>query len=230
MCFLANKKILYTPKLPNSTYIILANTYLFHYPPKIANTYLYTYPSFSSVSTSDMDTSSTSAMRSIQAGLSAQYDERVASTLEKVDPNQAKARAMLAEDDHIEAEDLTCEWDGYKEPLPQGPQSYLEAPLLTLRDLMPGTTAEDDDPDLDLSFRADKVEFIVTQRALTHPEIEVDQVLKDPADVDWEIPTQPEYEDIMGTALDVYTDERPELVLCGCSNGSWLFFSQDGPS
>ena len=47
-----------------------------------------------------------------------------------------------------------------KEPAkpPQDP-SYLDAPLLTLRELMPGLTGEDDDEtDLDQAFRADKVE------------------------------------------------------------------------
>ena len=78
---------------------------------------------------------------------------------------------------------------------------------------MPGATCgDDDDHELDLTFRANKVEFIVTHRSLHPAELKADCVLKDPADVDWSIPDQAEFEDIMGNCMDVYTDERPELV------------------
>ena len=53
---------------------------------------------------------------------------------------------------------------------------------------------------------------MVVQRPLTPDEVQADNVLKDAADVDWPIPDQSEYEDIMGVTMDVYTDERPELV------------------
>ena len=131
-----------------------------------------------------MDTSSSTAKKSIRASLTAQYEARVASTLEKVDPNQAKARAVL-QDESMEIEALEGEWDGYKDhPLPQEPQGYEGAPTLTL----PGTTGgDDDDRELDLSFRADRIEFIVVQRKLSPPEVEADTVLKGPADVYWSI-------------------------------------------
>ena len=175
------------------------------------NTYLYKPPL--SFTLSDMDTSSTTAKKTIRANLTAQYDARVASTLEKVDPNRAKAKAALGQDDHIEVESMEGEWGGYKDPLPSTSQEYSETPLLTLRELMPGATGGDDkDPQLDQSFRADRIEFIVTRRKLTKEENEVDMVLKDAADVDWSIPDAAEFEDIMGNAMDIYTDERPELV------------------
>ena len=89
----------------------------------------------------------------------------------------------------------------------------MEALLLTLRQLMPGTTGYDEeDQDLDQSFRANKIEFLVVQRKLSVAEAEADGSLHDPADVDWSIPDQAEYEDIMGHTLDIYTDDRPELV------------------
>ena len=160
----------------------------------------------------DMDTSSGSARKSIRASLTAQYDERVASTLEKVDPNRAKARSMLKEDTMV-TESLDGEWEGYADPLPEVKDDYNDAPLLTLRELMPGATGGDDeDYELDLTFRANKVEFIVTHRPLHPEEIKENSVLKDPADVDWSIPDQVKFEDIMGNCLDIYTDERPELV------------------
>ena len=113
----------------------------------------------------------------------------------------------------MEVEAINGEWDGYSEPLPQAQETYMEAPLLTLWQLMPGATGgNDDETDLDLTFRANKVEFIVTQRQLCREEKEVDIVLKDAADVDWSIPTPEEFEDIMGHTMDTYTGERPELV------------------
>ena len=54
--------------------------------------------------------------KSIRASPTAQYDERVASTLEKVDPNRARAKAVL-KDDNMEVESLTGEWDAYTNPL-----------------------------------------------------------------------------------------------------------------
>ena len=160
----------------------------------------------------DMDTSSGAARKSIRASLTAQFDERVASTLEKVDPNRAKARSVIQDEEHIESESLEGEWEAYKEPLPSASTEYKDAPLLTLRDLMPGTTGDDDEPDLDQTFRADRIEFIVVHRPLCREEVEADCVLKDAADVDWSIPNHEEFEDIMGYTMDVYTDERPELV------------------
>ena len=159
-----------------------------------------------------MDTSS-SARKNILASLTAQYDERVASTLERVDSHRAKAKAVL-KDDNMEVEALTGEWDAYTEPLPDAaPTTYMEALLLTLRELMPGSTGSyGDDQELDQTFRANRIEFIMAHRKLCREEVEADMVLKDPTDVDWSIPDQEEFEDIMGNTMDVYMDERPELV------------------
>ena len=158
-----------------------------------------------------MDTSS--KKRTIRASLTEQYEARVATTLEKVDPNRAKARAVLKDEETMEVESLDGEWDGHKEPLPSDTRAYMDTPLLTLRQLMPGSSGGDEeDQDLDQSFRADKIEFMVVRRPLTLDEQRVETVLADAGDVDWSIPEQDDYEDIMGTALDLYTDDRPELV------------------
>ena len=37
-------------------------------------------------------------------------------------------------------------------------------------------------------------------------------VLQEVGDVDWDIPTQEEYEDLMGQVMDVFTDKKPDLV------------------
>ena len=160
-----------------------------------------------------MDTSTgPSARKSIRASLTAQYDERVATTLEKVDPNRAKAKAMLKEDE-MDTEDLDGEYDSFKEPLPEAKVAYNEAPLMTLRELMPGSTGDDkEDRDLDQTFRADRVEFMVVYRELSPEEAKANSVLKDAGDVDWSIPTHEEFEDFMGYAMDIHTDDRPDLV------------------
>ena len=143
-----------------------------------------------------MDTSSSATKKkTIRASLTEQYEERVATTLEKVDPNRAKARAILKDEEEMEHESLDGEWDGYKEALPNDTQPYLETPLLTLRQLMPGSSGGDEeDQDLDQSFRADKIEFMVVRRPLTPDEARAETVLVDPGDVDWTIPEQADYE------------------------------------
>ena len=84
---------------------------------------------------------------------------------------------------------------------------------MTLRELMPGDTGEgDDDSELDQSFRADKIEFLVMQRNLAEEETKADPVLENVGEVDWNIPTQEEYKDMMGQVLDVYTDDDAYLV------------------
>ena len=52
----------------------------------------------------------------------------------------------------MEVEVLAGEWDAFTEPLPQESTSYMDVPLMTLRELMPGLTGDDDDRDLDQSF------------------------------------------------------------------------------
>ena len=136
----------------------------------------------------DMDTSSGNAKQGIRVSLTEQYEARVASTLEKVDPNRAKARATLKEDE-MEVEALDGEWSGYTEPMPSTSQSYTDAPVLTLRERVPGSTGcDDEDKELDQSFRSDKIDFIVVQRDLKPDEVTADGVLMGPADVDWSIP------------------------------------------
>ena len=83
----------------------------------------------------------------------------------------------------------------------------MDTPLLT-----PGLTGGDEDRDLDQTFRSDKIEFMIVHRQLDPDEVCEGSVLKDPADVDWAIPSLSEYEDIMGLCMDIYTDDHPELV------------------
>ena len=89
----------------------------------------------------------------------------------------------------------------------------MEAPLLTLRELMPGSTGDDDaEGDLDQSFRADKVEFLVMVRNITEIEAQTDSVIEEVGDIDWDIPSHEEFEDVMGMVFRLFTDEDSELV------------------
>ena len=159
-----------------------------------------------------MDTNDATAVkRNARATLSRLYDARVAATTEKIDPMRAKANAALKDVDKFEVEKLSGQWGS--DTIPKAPEDNWEIPLLTLRQLMPGATGDQDDSrELDLSFKADRIDFIVVQRPLTVNEKREGCAIEDPADVDWTIPTQDEYEDVMGLVFDVYTDDRPEMV------------------
>ena len=155
----------------------------------------------------------TSTKRNVRATLSELYDARVAETTEKVDPNRAKANAALKDADNLEIEPLSGQLGAYKDPLPEENTSYLDSPLLTLWELMPGSTGSlKEDTDLDQSFRADRIEFMVVQRPLTASEAQESGVIEDPGDVDWDIPTPEQYEDIVGHLFDVFTDDDSNLI------------------
>ena len=162
-----------------------------------------------------MDTSAAgpSKRSTLRADITKKYEARVNATTERRDPHRAKARELLGDVDGFALESFDDEFHAPKPAPAPTPTSYLDAPLLTLRELMPGSTGQgDEDGELDLSFRADKIEFLVMQRELTANEAKEDAVLQDAGDVDWEIPTQEEYEDLMGQVMDVFTDEDVELV------------------
>ena len=163
----------------------------------------------------DMDTSTPGpSKKSMRVDITRKFEARVNETTEKVDPLRAKAKEILGNADGFVLESFDEEVKApTSAPEPAASVPYLEAPLLTLRELMPGSTGEDtEDGELDLSFRADRIEFIVVQRELTKDEAETDVVLQEVGDVDWDIPTQEEYEDIMGQVVDVFTYTDIKLV------------------
>ena len=183
--------------------------------PKSTATYLPILPILTLTSSSpDMDTSAgPSTKRSLRAAITRQYENRVAQTTEKIDPNRTKARELLGDVDNFELEEVEGTFTAPAQRASTAQVEYLDAPLMTLRELMPGNTGDgDDDSELDQAFRADKIEFLVMQRPLTQDEIQADHVLEDVGSIDWSIPTQEEYEDLMGQVLDVYTDDNPYLV------------------
>ena len=118
-----------------------------------------------------MDTNDATAVkRNARATLSRLYDARVADTTARIDPMRARANAALKDVDKFEVEKLDGQWGA--DSIPKAPEvNSDEMPMLTLRQLMPGSTGdEDEDRELDLSFRADRIEFIVVQRPLNEAE------------------------------------------------------------
>ena len=68
---------------------------------------------------------------------------------------------------------------------------------------MPGSTgADEEDGDLDQSFRADKIEFLVMSRNITEAERDGEMVIEEVGDVDWDIPTRDDFEDVMGLVFE----------------------------
>ena len=126
----------------------------------------YTYPHPLSYSVSDMDTTPAPAKKNLRADITRKYDERVAATTEKLDPHRARAQRLLKDVEDGETTSFEGTFQASKEaPKYAAPIAYKDAPLLTLRDLMPGSTgADEEDGDLDQSFRADKIEFLVMSR------------------------------------------------------------------
>ena len=116
-------------------------------------------------------------------------------TTERLDPHRAKARSLLKDVADGDVTPFEGEFTAPKNPPKlQAPASYLDAPLLTLRELMPGSTGEDEeDGELDQSFRADKIEFLVMVRNITAAEKDVDSVLEEVGDIDWDIPSHEEF-------------------------------------
>ena len=154
-----------------------------------------------------MDTSA--PKRNLRADITRQYEARVIETTEQVDPHRAKARKILGtNDDDCEVEEIAGAFSAPTHHANEDKVSYLEAPLMTLRELMPGST----DSDLDQSFRADKIEFLIMHRPMTSGEKAANTILEDAANVDWSIPNQMEYEDLMGQVVDVFTDTNSYLV------------------
>ena len=206
------KKEKYFPLKPNQTTSIYLKKKI--YSPSTPSYKLHVYLNYTylprplSPLIPAMDTNDVSAVkRNAQATISRLYDARVAATTERLDPLRAKARATLKDVDNFEVEKLDGQWG--TDTVPKAPAANAEdAPMLSLRQLMPGSTGdEDEDTELDIKYKADKIEFMLVQRPLTDVEQIEGHAIEDASDMDWAIPTQDEYEDIMGLVFDVYTDD-----------------------
>ena len=119
-----------------------------------------------------MDTTTGPARKNLRASITKKYEERVAATMEKIDPHRAKAHELLRDIDNFELEEVDGTFTAPDHHANEVKVAYMDAPLLTLRELMPGSTGEgDEDGKLDQSFRADKIEFMVMQRTRIKPKL-----------------------------------------------------------
>ena len=74
---------------------------------------------------SDMDTSTGPAKRSLRAEITRKYDQRVAETIERVDPNRAKARTLLKDVDDGTVTPLKARsWPLRRTPSPPRPPTW----------------------------------------------------------------------------------------------------------
>ena len=161
-----------------------------------------------------MDTTPAPAKKNLRADITRKCDERVAETTERLDPHRARAQRLLQDVDDGETTSFEGTFKSSKEaPKYATPLAYKDAPLLTLRELMPGSTgADEEDGDLDQSFRADKIEFLVMSRNTTEAERDGEMVIEEVGDVDWDIPTRDDFEDVMGLVFELFTEEESDLV------------------
>ena len=97
---------------------------------------------------------------------------------------------------------------------PKKATSYADAPLLNLKDLLPPDLVPDnEDLTLDTTFRATRLEFVVLS-------FDSDDVLLDPGtdddDMEWGIPTQEVFDDVVARAVNIFTKDNPDLILSFC--------------
>ena len=85
----------------------------------------------------------------------------------------------------------------YKLP---APKPYIEQPTITLRSLMPGDSkdAHLEDRRLDMSFKAEKVEFLLVARPITERELKEGCILELVNQSAWDIPEAEDFKDAMG--------------------------------
>ena len=99
----------------------------------------------------------------------------------------------------------------YKLP---APKPYIEQPTITLRSLMPGDSkdAGPDDRRLDMSFKAEKVEFLLVARPITDREIKEGCILESVKQSAWDIPEAEDFEDAMGKATNMLCSGNKHLI------------------
>jgi hypothetical protein len=159
----------------------------------------------------DMDVDGDGDSKSLRASITDKYHERVDATQAKLG-KEAKPRDKPEDVEEEELLDVT--FKAPKDPVPCQPISKAEAPLLSLRELMPEGVQNTDmeDRTLDAKFRADKVEFLLMARAATDEEKTAGIVLHDAGEKEWEIPEPSEYFEVMGKATSRYTDKDRSFI------------------
>ena len=145
----------------------------------------------------------------IRASITEAYHARVDETKAK----QGKTKPVHNDND-VEEELLEGTLRAPSGPAPSQSVEQAEAPLLSLRDLMPEEAQNTDphDRSLDAKFRANRIEFVLVSRKATTTKIETDAVLQEVSDMSWEIPEPKEYFEVMGKATSRYTDKDKTFI------------------
>ena len=99
----------------------------------------------------------------------------------------------------------------YKLP---APKPYIEQPTITLRSLMPGDSKDADPEDrrLDMSFKTEKVEFLLVARPITDREIKEGCIVESVNESAWDIPEAEDFEDAMGKATNMLCTGNKHLI------------------
>ena len=149
----------------------------------------------------------------MRATVTHQFDAKVKAVRKARNPEKEEVEFVTEELD-IE---VKCPTGAKPRPLAK-PE---DAPMVTLRSLMPGSarSADPNDHSLNEEFRADSIEFLVVRRKAEKDEVDCGQPLEDINEAAWEIPSEDVYDNIMGHAIGKFTEEDPELihVLCWSS-------------
>ena len=123
------------------------------------------------------------------------YGDKIRATQILRDPSKATNQPNATE---LEVVNLDLH---YHAPTKKKPKqiAYTDKPLLSLKTLVPDQIAQHVKVD-DTIFRAEKVEFVLLEQPTADD------------DAEWEIPDQETFDLMIMTALDAFSDERPDII------------------
>ena len=152
-----------------------------------------------------------SAPKTARTDISNKYAQKSEEYRSKKNPESAKPKES---DDDFVIKDLKRKVYPASKYLLPAPRPYSEQPTITLRGLMPGDSKDADPEDrrLDMSFKAEKVEFLLVARPITEREIKEGCILESVNDSAWDIPEVEDFEDAMGKATNMMCQSNKQLI------------------
>ena len=149
--------------------------------------------------------------KTARGDISSKYAQKSNAFRAKKNPDAVKKRDN---DDDFEIKDLKQKiYTASAYNLP-APKPYIEQPTISLRSLMPGDSKDADPEDrrLDMSFKAEKVEFLLVARPITEREIKEGCILESVNQSAWDIPEAEDFEDAMGKATNMLCTGNKHLI------------------
>ena len=149
--------------------------------------------------------------KTARGDISTKYAQKSDAFRAKKNPEATKPRDK---EEDFEIKDLRRKVytaSSYKLP---APKPYIDQPTITLRSLMPGDSKDADPEDrrLDMSFKAEKVEFLLVARPITEREIKEGCILESVNQSPWDIPEAEDFEDAMGKATNMLCTGNKHLI------------------